>query len=137
MYDRPAWQHRASCRGASPALFYSDDPADQAAAKAICATCPVADRCLSARSSEPGLWGGLTEAERDRARAASRRGPEPSLADEALAAVLAGADPERPALAQLLDAVPVATSTAYRYLDKARRQGLVEVRGGRLFPARR
>jgi hypothetical protein len=30
----------------------------------------------------------------------------------------------------------VGTSTAYRYLDQARRLGLVEVRAGRLYPAR-
>jgi DNA-binding IclR family transcriptional regulator len=54
-----------------------------------------------------------------------------------LAAVLRAADPGRPALAQLLAATSVGTSTAYRYLDQARRLGLVEVRAGRLYPARR
>lgn len=35
-----------------------------AAAKAVCAICPVQAECLAAGVGEVGIWGGLTEAER-------------------------------------------------------------------------
>ncbi len=64
----PPFYKRAACQGTDPRLFQSDDPADQAAAKAICAACPVRRTCeRHARRlgpDLPGIWGGLTEAER-------------------------------------------------------------------------
>ena len=69
------WQLHGSCRGESTSLFFHPDgergPARarrQAAAKAVCATCPVLQQCrahaLAAR--EPyGVWGGLSEHERE------------------------------------------------------------------------
>lgn len=137
MVDADAWRVRAACRGLWPRLFYSEDPADEAAAKSICAACPVAAECEEAGQGEPGIWGGLTERERQRGVRLVRRGPAPAVTSDDLAAVLRAADPGRPALAQLLAATSVGTSTAYRYLDQARRLGLVEVRAGRLYPARR
>jgi WhiB family redox-sensing transcriptional regulator len=55
---------RARCfdpRGAYTRLFHSDDPHDIARAKAICASCPVKDLCLTRaleRVEPCGVWGG-------------------------------------------------------------------------------
>ncbi|MGH9102502.1 MAG: WhiB family transcriptional regulator [Acidimicrobiales bacterium] len=54
----------ASCRdgtGALVRLFFSDELAEIASAKAICRTCPVVEPCLEGarRRGEPwGVWGG-------------------------------------------------------------------------------
>lgn len=83
-----SWHDDAACRGEDPVLWFGADwePADQraareAAAKAICATCPVRARCLDHAVEHPeryGLWGGLTEEElaaerRRRGRRAAHR----------------------------------------------------------------
>ena len=59
----------AACRGADTAVFFpvSDTYADEA--KAICATCPVAEQCLEyavATHQTDGVWGGMTALERHR-----------------------------------------------------------------------
>jgi WhiB family redox-sensing transcriptional regulator len=69
-----AWQDESACRGLDTDLFYSADFArgapkrkQEAAAKAICAACPVIDQCL-ARALEigeaHGIWGGMNPEER-------------------------------------------------------------------------
>ena len=61
--DEPQWD-LASCRehpGAATALWFSDRIPDIAAAKAVCATCPLAAPCLAgalARREPWGVWGG-------------------------------------------------------------------------------
>ncbi len=69
------WQLLGSCRGKDTELFFHPEGERgprrsnrEAAAKAVCATCPVLLLCrehaLSAR--EPyGVWGGLSEHERE------------------------------------------------------------------------
>jgi WhiB family transcriptional regulator, redox-sensing transcriptional regulator len=69
------WQLQAACRGMGGEVFFHPDaergPSKMrrdAAAKAICHSCPVMDSCarhaLAVR--EPyGVWGGLTVEERD------------------------------------------------------------------------
>jgi WhiB family transcriptional regulator, redox-sensing transcriptional regulator len=69
------WQLLAACRDVGDELFFHPEGergpakfAREASAKAICARCPVMERCaihaLSAR--EPyGVWGGMTEQERE------------------------------------------------------------------------
>lgn len=69
------WQADAACRGMDSAVFFHPSGergvtrARRAAqAKAICADCPVLPRCRdhALASREPfGVWGGLTEEERD------------------------------------------------------------------------
>lgn len=73
--DRWDWQLRGSCRGMDSAYFFHPDNergSERAArvsrAKAICGRCPVLGQCrqhaLTVR--EPyGIWGGLTEYERE------------------------------------------------------------------------
>ncbi len=73
MADRDdSWYRQAACRGQATALFFpepgepgSPDDGAVAEAKAVCARCPVATRCLRAGlGEEDGIWGGLTIAER-------------------------------------------------------------------------
>ena len=65
------WRSRAACTGIDSEIFYpaSEDEADAAEAKAVCAACPVQVMCLehalSSRERE-GVWGGTTERERRR-----------------------------------------------------------------------
>jgi WhiB family redox-sensing transcriptional regulator len=77
------WQLQGSCRDADPTLFFHPEgergPARRnrdAAAKAICAGCPVIEQCrqhaLAVR--EPyGVWGCLTEDEREAIYSGDRR----------------------------------------------------------------
>jgi WhiB family redox-sensing transcriptional regulator len=70
----PEWRERAICRGVDTETFYLQDRmraararAHEAAAKAVCAQCPVRQECLeyAVRNNELfGVWGGLTAAER-------------------------------------------------------------------------
>lgn len=57
------WETDARCRteGSAPDLFFSEDLGDIAAAKRICADCPVLVPCLEgalARGEPCGVWGG-------------------------------------------------------------------------------
>lgn len=71
-----AWQDDAACRGGAIAqLFFAPDSerirerqARETAAKRVCGSCPVRQQCLEHATSFPeraGVWGGLTEEERD------------------------------------------------------------------------
>ena len=69
------WQYEGACREADPETFFSPDAergprrrAREAAAKALCAVCPVVQQCLdhALQVREPyGVWGGLNINERD------------------------------------------------------------------------
>jgi WhiB family transcriptional regulator, redox-sensing transcriptional regulator len=136
------WRGRAACRGAGPALFYDPDPAAVAAAKQVCATCPARAPCAAhalTTGEAHGVWGGLTEDERRTRPARSAPGPGPAsqLSDDEICDLFGTADPDRPAVDQLLEHITVASATAYKYLERARRLGVVEERGRRLFPVRR
>jgi WhiB family transcriptional regulator, redox-sensing transcriptional regulator len=76
------WRLSARCRGEDPSLFFHPEAergaarkARQRKAKAICADCPVTAECRlhSLRFPETfGIWGGMSEEERDRFLAAPR-----------------------------------------------------------------
>ena len=76
------WQLQGSCRDADPRLFFHPEgergPARRerdAAARQICSTCPVLEQCRSHALTvrEPyGVWGGLTEDEREAVYAEQR-----------------------------------------------------------------
>jgi WhiB family redox-sensing transcriptional regulator len=74
------WRARAACNGAEPDLFFPDSgtPADRiAAAKRICAMCPVRKACLEEafRTGDTnGICGGLTGAERRAPKAGAAGG---------------------------------------------------------------
>ncbi|MET1062852.1 MAG: WhiB family transcriptional regulator [Aeromicrobium sp.] len=69
------WQYEGACRDVDPETFFSPDAergprrrAREAAAKALCAVCPVVQECLNHALTvrEPyGVWGGLNINERD------------------------------------------------------------------------
>lgn len=62
-----SWKSNGACRWVDPDLFYPISDADATPAKEVCATCAVAERCLSfaldSREYE-GVWGGTTGTER-------------------------------------------------------------------------
>jgi WhiB family redox-sensing transcriptional regulator len=66
------WAARAACRQGDPELFFPVSAAgpalgQQARAKAVCARCPVQQRCLDyalETGQDFGVWGGKTEDER-------------------------------------------------------------------------
>ena len=72
VYD---WQYDGACRQVDPETFFSPDAergprrrAREAAAKALCAVCPVVQQCLDHALAvrEPyGVWGGLNTNERE------------------------------------------------------------------------
>ena len=68
----PYWRDQAACRHCSPELFFPAGTTgaavhEIAAAKAVCAACPVQSQCLrfALRTGQAyGIWGGTTEDER-------------------------------------------------------------------------
>jgi len=69
LFQRPAWQARAACRGMDPAIFFPERRAGNGwscgEAKAVCATCPVTAECGEAGAREwYGVWGGETVRQR-------------------------------------------------------------------------
>ncbi|MDQ4068489.1 MAG: WhiB family transcriptional regulator [Actinomycetota bacterium] len=71
-----SWRRQAACHGCDVELFFpvgvTGLAVDQiAAAKAVCAECPVRAECLDfalVTNQEAGVWGGATEEERRRLR---------------------------------------------------------------------
>lgn len=80
----PAWVALAACRDTNPDLFFpvteTGPGARQArTAKAVCAACPVAARCLTwaLDTAQPhGIWGGHTPTERATLRPRPARPPK-------------------------------------------------------------
>lgn len=73
-WKRPDWHDDAACRGMCPDLWFPARGEDPRPAKAVCATCPVIERCAEAGWAEYfGVWGGLSERARKRARHSARR----------------------------------------------------------------
>lgn len=80
---RTGWMAAAACRDHDPALFFpvrsygNAVKTQNAQAKAICATCPVREVCaeygMALGNNAPGIYGGLTGADRRRLRAERRR----------------------------------------------------------------
>jgi WhiB family redox-sensing transcriptional regulator len=64
------WQDSASCKDMDSGVFLSGVASRIAIAKAVCATCPVIQECLSFALAnedfEPHVYGGMTGAERKR-----------------------------------------------------------------------
>ena len=86
------WRPLAACKGVDPELFFSSDELPnknerierEAAAKAVCARCPVRSECLSyaiAAGERYGIWGGLNPQER-RAWARSAASGESNSAEQ-------------------------------------------------------
>jgi WhiB family redox-sensing transcriptional regulator len=69
-----SWREAAACLTAGDEISFFPTPEDAqmaTAAKAVCATCPVVDSCLSyaiETNQTEGVWGGTTSAERTKLR---------------------------------------------------------------------
>ena len=64
---RPSWHRGAACLGRGTAVFFPSPGDSLAAARAVCADCPVQAECLSTAVADPGLqgfWGGTSERDR-------------------------------------------------------------------------
>ncbi len=82
--DSWEWQYDGACRTTNPETFFSPDAergprrrSREAAAKALCAVCPVRQACLDHALAvrEPyGVWGGLNINERAMVIADQRAG---------------------------------------------------------------
>lgn len=65
---RADWTHQALCSGRDTEVFFPEGDQPVIVAKSICQRCPVRADCLAhaLRTDERyGIWGGLTEHERD------------------------------------------------------------------------
>jgi WhiB family redox-sensing transcriptional regulator len=69
-FDPQEWRLDAACRDLDTAVFFPETAEQVAAAKAVCATCPVREACLNFAliTRHDGVWGGRDENERRRAR---------------------------------------------------------------------
>lgn len=70
IYHRPRWYLQAACRGKPTSWFFPAKGEPTARAKAICAECPVIDRCAQAGAGEAGIWAGESERSRRKHAAA-------------------------------------------------------------------
>ena len=65
------WRAFAACEGMDPDLFFPVTEDEEAAPKAVCQRCPVAEECLAyamTKGEKWGIWGGLTPKERSQLR---------------------------------------------------------------------
>jgi len=69
--DANDWMLEARCLDADPEAFFPEKGGSTREAKRICAACPVRDECLEyalENDERFGIWGGLSERERRRAK---------------------------------------------------------------------
>lgn len=67
----PEWVDDAACLTADPELWYIDKGGSADPALRVCASCPVLDACFEYAvdtAERFGVWGGMTERQRDRYR---------------------------------------------------------------------
>jgi WhiB family redox-sensing transcriptional regulator len=79
LLQRPAWQHRAACRGRGVTDFFPPDGSSRVRAAVVCDRCPVATECLGYALEHPsikGVWAGTSERGRHRMRAAMGKDAE-------------------------------------------------------------
>ncbi len=69
--DERAWMLEAKCLDADPEAFFPEKGGSTREAKRICSICPVREECLEyalEHDERFGIWGGLSERERRRAK---------------------------------------------------------------------
>jgi len=72
--DANDWMLQARCLDADPEAFFPEKGGSTREAKRICAACPVREECLEyalENDERFGIWGGLSERERRRAKRVS------------------------------------------------------------------
>jgi Transcription factor WhiB len=132
------WRAAAACTSLGPSLFYDSTPAAVRRAKALCGGCAVRRECGSyaAATREFGVWGGLTEGEREHV-VRSKPGPLPTVNDDDLVALFTSCDSTVSAATLLRRRVALSRRIIYKYLGRAQALGLIERRGAYLYPVRR
>ncbi|MEV6416229.1 WhiB family transcriptional regulator [Kribbella sp. NPDC051718] len=75
MIENWEWQDHAACQGVNPELFFAAESerglrkrARELVAKSLCGTCPVRRECADHAAvvgEMYGVWGGITEEERE------------------------------------------------------------------------
>ncbi|CAM3253853.1 Transcriptional regulator WhiB [Stackebrandtia soli] len=71
----PQWQERALCAQTDPEAFFPEKGGSTREAKRICTRCEVKAECLEfalAHDERFGIWGGLSERERRKAKREAR-----------------------------------------------------------------
>ncbi len=70
-----AWHSRGLCVGEDPEVFFPSHGDPGAAARQICALCPVRNECLryATAADEFGIWGGLDQEERRKLKRREQR----------------------------------------------------------------
>jgi WhiB family redox-sensing transcriptional regulator len=68
------WMDQAKCKGVSLEVFYPAVGKSSVTAKAWCKACEVRQECLAwaLDTDQDGIWGGHTQAERERLREAGQ-----------------------------------------------------------------
>jgi WhiB family redox-sensing transcriptional regulator len=67
LLEEKPWATFAACRGGEGMTFFPQGKAEEEAALAVCAVCPVREECLDhalATNERFGIWGGTTEKQR-------------------------------------------------------------------------
>jgi WhiB family redox-sensing transcriptional regulator len=85
LLERPEWHARAACRGMGSERFFPADHVALLDARRICAGCEVTRECGDFAMTVPslkGIWAGMSERGRARARKAAVPGGPPSGDDE-------------------------------------------------------
>lgn len=81
-HDHPStndqnWRAHGLCAAEDPDLFFAAGALEHKIAKRVCRGCPVQAECLTYAMEVPidhGVWGGMTERERRRARRRATNG---------------------------------------------------------------
>lgn len=74
-FSVPEWMELGLCAETDPAIFFPDKGESVKGAKKICAACSVRAECLAYAEENGelfGVWGGLSEYDRRKARRAAR-----------------------------------------------------------------
>lgn len=114
------WRDQGACRGVDPNVFFPERGDSCVAAKKVCAGCPVRGECLDfalAHGEKFGIWGGKSERERSRLRAARRPGSA-RWSDEKCRQVRSMAA-QGLSQAEIARELGVSPRTVFRYLQPA------------------
>lgn len=87
----PEWQERALCAQTDPEAFFPEKGGSTREAKRICTRCEVKAECLEfalEHDERFGIWGGLSERERRKAKREAREAARIAAAAETRTAVL-------------------------------------------------
>lgn len=77
-FRMPEWMTWAGCRDTDGDVFFPVEGGSADPAKRICSRCPVESECLEfalAHDEQLGVWGGMSERERERLRKSLRAKP--------------------------------------------------------------